>query len=140
MPDKLVTVMAFSTLWEAEMARSRLQAEGVPTFLKDGYTINMDWLLSNALGGVKVQVAEGELTRARQILSTPFEVDVRDEGTSECLIKCPRCGNENIQYRVSGRRWTFLTWVLCGIPLIWPRKRLFCGKCGYTWNDNYNPE
>lgn len=135
MSGKLVTIRAFSTLWEAEMARSRLDAEGVPAFVKDGHTINMNWLYSNALGGVKVQVAERELEKARQILSAPFEVEVRDEGAEGCLIECPRCGNENIHYRVTGRRWTFLTWTLCGLPLIWPRKRLHCGRCGHSWND-----
>jgi len=135
MSEKLVTAMAFSTLWEADMARSRLEAEGITAFVKDGHTINMNWLYSNALGGVKVQVTQKDLKRAGEILSIPLGTDVRDEVDTGDSITCPRCENENIQYRVTGKRWIFLTWLLCGIPLIWPRKRLYCCKCGYAWND-----
>jgi hypothetical protein len=137
MDNNLVTVMACSTLWEAELAGSRLDSDGIYVFLKDGHTVNMNWLLSNAVGGVKVQVSEGDLEKAKEILSTPFTADLQSETEVETdttdLIVCPRCRNENIQYIVSNRRWTFLTWVLCGIPLFWPRKRLYCDRCGYRW-------
>ena len=133
MDEKLVTAMTFSTLWEAEIARSMLDSDGIPTYLKDGYTVNMNWLFSNAIGGVKVQVAEGDLESARAILSTPLIVDARDETDPGDFIVCPRCRNENIQYHIRSRRWTFLTWILCGVPLIWPRKRLYCSRCGYRW-------
>ena len=133
MDNNLVTVMACSTLWEAELAGSRLDSDGIYVFLKDGHTVNMNWLFSNAVGGVKVQVVEEDLTRAREILSTPFNVDARDETEAEDIVACPRCRNENIQYKISDRRLTFLTWVLFGIPLIWPRRSLFCDRCGYKW-------
>jgi hypothetical protein len=136
MDEKLVTAMAFSTLWEAELAGSRLDAEGIPVFLKDGHTVNMNWLFSNAVGGVKVQVGEGELKRAREILATHFTIDALDEADLEDVVECPRCRNENIKYEIGGRRWTFLTWALCGIPLLWPRKRLSCDRCGYRWRES----
>jgi DNA-directed RNA polymerase subunit M/transcription elongation factor TFIIS len=136
MDENLVTAMAFSTLWEAEMALSRLESEDIPAYLKDGHTVNMNWLLSNAVGGVKVQVADVDLKRAKKVLTTPLIVDVQEESDPEDVIVCPRCRNENIQYEISGRRWTFMTWVLCGIPLIWPRKRLYCSRCGYRWRDS----
>jgi hypothetical protein len=133
MEENLVTVMTFSTLWEAEMAASRLESEDVPAYLKDGETVNMNWLLSNAVGGVKVQVTNADLRKAKEILSAPVTVDAREEGETEDVIVCPRCKNEKIQYAIKGRRWTFLTWILFGIPLLWPRKRLFCSRCGYNW-------
>jgi hypothetical protein len=133
MEEKLVTAMTFSTLWEAEMALSRLVSEEIPAYLKDGETVNMNWLLSNAIGGVKVQVAEADLTRAREVLSTPCTSEEWEDYGSVDTVTCPRCKNQDIRYVVRGRRWTFLTWVLFGIPLLWPGKRLYCGKCGFKW-------
>lgn len=135
MEEKLVTVMTFSTLWEAEMAASKLESEDILVYLKDGDTVNMNWLLSNAVGGVKVQVAGGDLKKSKEILSIPITVDVSAEDNTEDVIACPRCLNENIQYEIRGRRWIFLTWALFGIPLLWPRKRLFCSRCGYWWRE-----
>jgi DNA-directed RNA polymerase subunit M/transcription elongation factor TFIIS len=95
----------------------------------------MNWLLSNAVGGVKVQVADIDLKKAKEVLSSPLTVDVWEESDPEDIILCPRCRNENIQYEIRGRRWTFLTWILCGFPLIWPRKKLSCSRCGYRWRE-----
>ena len=135
MGEKLVTAKSFSTLWEAEMAASRLESEGISAYLKDGETVNMNWLLSNALGGVKVQVSDSQLTKAREVLSTPMAVDGPETEIQESDVVCPRCRNGNIQFRIRGRRWTFLTWILFGIPLLWPGKRFFCERCGYLWRE-----
>ena len=140
MDEKLVTVMTFSTLWEAEIAGSRLYSEGVPVYLKDGHTVNMNWLFSNAVGGVKVQVADVDFKKANEILSNPLIVDTHEEDLSDDVIVCPRCQNENIQYEIRGRRWTFLTWILFGIPLLWPRKRLSCNRCGYKWRETVSSD
>ena len=136
MSDEYTTAVAFSTLWEAEVAKSKLEAEGISAFLKDGHTVNMNWLFSNALGGVKVQVANEDLIGAREILSDIFNLDTHEEADTGDTAPCPRCGNENTKYQIS-KRWTFLTWVLCGIPLIWPRKNLSCNRCGYAWKDDH---
>jgi hypothetical protein len=51
------------------VAQSRLEAEGFHVYLADEQTVNMDWLLANAIGGIKLQVAEHDATRAHQILA-----------------------------------------------------------------------
>ncbi len=69
MPDKLLTVASFSTPTEAEIVRSRLDLEGVRSFLSDETLVGMNWILGNAVGGVKVQVADSDFARAMEILS-----------------------------------------------------------------------
>src|SRR5947207_2122739 len=54
---RLVTVAALSTSPQAHACKLRLEAGGVRAYLADDNLIAMDWLLSNAIGGVKVQVA-----------------------------------------------------------------------------------
>jgi DNA-directed RNA polymerase subunit M/transcription elongation factor TFIIS len=135
MDEKLVTALAFSTLWEAEIARSKLDSDGISAYLKDGHTVNMNWLFSNAIGGVKVQVVEGDLMKAREILSAPLTVDAPEETDPEDVVICPRCRNENIGYEIRGRRWSYLTWLLFTVPLVWPGRKLSCNRCGYKWRE-----
>lgn len=47
--SSLVTVARYSFPHEAYIAKSSSEAEGIPVFVADEYTINMEWLYSNAL-------------------------------------------------------------------------------------------
>ena len=46
----LKTIATYSFPYEAQIARARLDSEGIPAFVADEQTINMQWLYSNALG------------------------------------------------------------------------------------------
>lgn len=63
-----VTIRRYSLPFEAHLDRSRLESEGIGAFVADEHTVNMQWMLSNAIGGVRLQVQEDDLYRARQIL------------------------------------------------------------------------
>jgi hypothetical protein len=67
-PEPMVTVARCNLLAEAHAMRMHLEAAGIPVFLADELTVAMDWLLSNAIGGVKVQVPEQYAERAAQLL------------------------------------------------------------------------
>ena len=54
--DELVTVAAYDDAVSAGLALNRLNEAGLPAVLSDENTVAMDWLLSNAIGGIKVQV------------------------------------------------------------------------------------
>jgi hypothetical protein len=82
-PENLVTVAKCSLPGEAHAIRVRLESEGIPVFLFDEFTIAMDWLLSNAIGGVKVQVSDYDLERAREILGIVEEQADNEQQTSE---------------------------------------------------------
>ncbi len=76
-PESLVTLIKCSLPGEAHAIRVRLESEDIPVFLFDEFTVTMDWLLSNAIGGVKVQVPEPYLERARAILGIVEEEQER---------------------------------------------------------------
>jgi len=67
--ENFVTVASCSTSPEAHAIRCHLEAAGITVFLADEFLVTMDWLLSNAVGGIKVQVPESEAERARQVLA-----------------------------------------------------------------------
>ncbi|MEX0606231.1 MAG: DUF2007 domain-containing protein [Marinobacter sp.] len=64
-----VTLGRYSMPLEAHLDRSRLESEGIDAFVADEHTVNMQWMLSNAIGGVRLQVQEDDLYRARRILA-----------------------------------------------------------------------
>ena len=72
-------VRTFRFAHEAELARSILEQEGVTAIVADANTIEMDWMLSNAIGFTKLQVPAAQLVYARQILSSHDELIRQEE-------------------------------------------------------------
>lgn len=64
-----VTVARYSLPFEAHVARARLESEGIHAMVVDEHTINMQWLYSDAMGGVRLQVDEDDMYRAQAVLS-----------------------------------------------------------------------
>ena len=69
--SKMTTVRIYANLPEAQVAQSRLDSEGIPTFLKNEFTLLMQPLWSQAMGGVELQVPQEFLAEAREILDLP---------------------------------------------------------------------
>ena len=78
-----MTLTKCSLPGEAHAIRMRLESEGIPVFLFDEFTITMDWLLSNAIGGIKIQIPDHELARAQQILGLMEEDEEEVEAQKE---------------------------------------------------------
>ncbi len=136
----LVTVATFSFPHEAHFAKMRLDAEGIPAFIADEHTINMQWLYSNAMGGVRLQVPAQFADDALRLLDEPDDFDPAEfEEAAEQAPevepepeRCSRCGGTLGEPQPTGRRSAFLTWLLIGLPL-WPlRKHRSCSACGTT--------
>lgn len=131
MSDLLATVGTYSFPAEAHIARTKLEAEGIYAVVQDEYTIGMNWLYSGALGGVKVLVPEPELARARRILG---EAEPDAAASSRAPWgRCPKCGEAEIKYQAQGRLGTLLTYLLLGLPLLFPKRELCCRSCGFCW-------
>ena len=65
--DDLVTVATFPNTAEAELAKERLELEGVSAFVVGGVTAHVMPFLSHG-GAVVLQVASEDLEQAREIL------------------------------------------------------------------------
>src|SRR5262245_49182373 len=55
---RLVTIATFDQPAQARLAKNALDEAGIQSMVSDENLVAMDWLLSNAVGGVKVQVWE----------------------------------------------------------------------------------
>jgi hypothetical protein len=66
--DELVTVAAFPDVAEAELAKERLELEGILAFVIDAQAAGVMPYLAGAMGGVRVQVEPKDVERAKEIL------------------------------------------------------------------------
>lgn len=92
MSGNLKIVAAYSTPIEANIARNRLEAAGVEAFLGDDQTVGWLWHLGTALHGVKVLVAESDLSRAAEILEKLQKPEFAGEPPPPW--SCPECAAE----------------------------------------------
>jgi hypothetical protein len=76
--DEYITVATFDKTTDAHIAMGRLAAEGIRTLLFDDNMVQMDWLYSIALGGIKLRVARADESLARRILITDYSRDLDD--------------------------------------------------------------
>lgn len=152
MTENLVTIASFRDLYDAQLAKIRLESAGLEWFFADEATVHADWLYSNAIGGIKLQVRKADVQRALDVLAR----DSIDEDFAEKAIQeevessvCPRCGSENIAYysRPEAAVTLFLLlaiipcvitisyvfWFFALLPLLLPESKWGCEDCRHTW-------
>ena len=135
----LVKVASFSFPFEAQIARARLESEGIPASVADEHTINMQWLYSDALGGVKLMVPPAFAEQAVEILAEDRSAALVVQ-KGEDKQRCHSCGSLNTEFFVKGRRPAFLVFLFLHFPL-WPFKRqVKCDDCGVVSNYNNRPK
>ncbi len=81
MPGELITIGSYTTAIEANLVKSLLEAFGIQAVLADHHSINANWSLSHALGGVKVRVLESDAEAARELIRP--EADWHDDQESD---------------------------------------------------------
>jgi hypothetical protein len=66
---KFVLLCSFDNYIPAHIALGRLKEEYINCYLQDEYSVTIDPFLSNAMGGIKLMVAETQAERAWEILN-----------------------------------------------------------------------
>ena len=52
---------------DAYLLRARLEGSGITAYVRDENLVTLDWLYSNAVGGVKVDVMDEDYERALEV-------------------------------------------------------------------------
>lgn len=110
------------------MMLQRLEEEGIKAYLKDEYTVTIDPILSNAIGGIKLMIYEDQLERATELINS-FEQAYKE------AVVCPQCQSTNIHYITQGNNVTnwftaLATWLFASYALS-VKKVYQCSDCGY---------
>src|SRR3954452_6649616 len=87
---EFIPVQSFNNYVEAHIAMGNLQQQHINCWLKDEYTVTIDPILANAVGGIKLMVAKVQVPRAIEILKAAA-------GNIKQQYACPHCGNRDIQ-------------------------------------------
>lgn len=93
MNDNYILLDVFEFSAEAQIAKSKFEAEGIRTLFMDEKTIDSDPLISQAIGGVKLFVHKDDQVKAKKMYS-----EIRNYFTDENNnpIYCPNCATHKI--------------------------------------------
>lgn len=140
-----ITIMTFTYPHESYVIRGALESASIETFLKDELTIHVDNFLSNAIGGIRLQVPKDKANEAKQFLRDGGYLDYPDVIDSEPQkIKvfniskvnssiCPFCQSENIGEKKIPTIWIVLSFFLLYLPLPIFKRNYYCFDCEKEW-------
>jgi len=113
------TISSHTFVDEAQIAASLLEARGIRCLLRDENTVTLNWLYANAIGGVRIAVADEDAESAREILEHAVVDGLQPH--------CPACGTGK-QLRL---RLGILTAIGMYVGFILPgeRARYHCPQC-----------
>jgi DNA-directed RNA polymerase subunit M/transcription elongation factor TFIIS len=122
-----VTIRTFQNYFTAHIFLTRMKSAGIECFLKDEFTVTVDPILSNAVGGIKLVVRKEDESTAN-ILLEEFDETYRQNAI------CPKCGSKTIQLvpkqTTVNIATAILTW-LFGSYAISAKNVYQCSSCKY---------
>ena len=91
--NSLITIESYELSYQAQLARAELAAAGIPSWLADETLVSMDWFISNAVGGIKLQVSSEDADAAREILFAIKDKAKQREEMSKDVVVVFRCSS-----------------------------------------------
>jgi DNA-directed RNA polymerase subunit RPC12/RpoP len=124
---EFVTIRTFQNYFTAHILLGRFRDSGIECFLKDEFTVTVDPILSNAVGGIKLIVKKEDEEEANLLLQQ-FDESYRQSAV------CPKCGSKTIELvpkkTTANIATAILTW-LFGSYAISVKNVYQCSSCGY---------
>ena len=131
-PDRPTAIAAFRSTGEAEAARSALDAAGIYAYLIDAELVRLNWLYTQAIGGIKVVVRYEDSDRALDVLKGLWPESTEPPATEEMIVaepaappSCPECGSKNAQKLPRVMIFLFVSVVLLGAGVALGHQELF---------------
>ncbi len=132
----LVTLRTYINPIDAELARTQLDLAGIEAAVQDQHLVSIQWLYSNAIGGVKVKVDEEDLSAAREILDQENSAALADLPESEFSLAdgdlCPVCESSAVHHSRVQRNAAAVS-LATGLPFLAWRRHWVCENCGHSW-------
>ena len=135
MSEELVTIKTFFYDHETLFYEPLLKSAGIDYLLKDQKTVAIDPLISNAIGGIKLQVKRSDVQRAaavineiernRSIVESEHEINVDGKKFRKILEECPKCSSEETyMQRVPVLKLILYTFI---------KRTHYCTACKHQW-------
>jgi hypothetical protein len=134
--DSLITIRQFRDLPAALLAKGALESAGIQCFLADDITIRMDWLWSNALGGIRLCVNSSDAQVAAELLDQGIPERFEVAGSGEYKQpRCPKCQSLNISFEDLNKPVAYAG-IFFNVPIPLSRRRWKCDACGNVWQES----
>lgn len=145
----LVTVARFRQGLEANLVRGLLENERIPTVVTNEHLVGINWLYSDAIGGVEVKVEADQVDAALSVLDAALDesedaLDAHADADVAERSTCLECGSTKVA-RSSGF-WVkafgsmlillvsamMIPFMILALPVLGRSRRQRCLKCGQT--------
>ncbi|MBF9239078.1 DUF2007 domain-containing protein [Hymenobacter sp. BT683] len=142
-PDSVVFLESYYEPMAANLARTRLEAAGIPCFLSNENLVSLMPLYSPITGGVRLHVRQADAEAALEILQAvpvplatgPDEASFAADAPDPVAPRCPKCGSPDVAYGPATRNtyglWSGLLSILLRYPV--RGKRHHCFHCGHEF-------
>lgn len=117
-------IRSYSTVIEAELARTKLESEDIECVLRDTHLLNTNMLLSSAIGGVKLDVKSEDVLRAQEVLN---DVIIEQK-------KCEKCGSTDVVQKKPAWKLSFLVFLATQFPIPFRRTKYQCQNCHHEFS------
>lgn len=136
MADAIVTLWKYRDLPEALIARAKLEAEGIECYLADENIVRLNWFLSNAIGGMRLQLLQENAGVAMEVLGQDIPVSFNAEEIGEEYVqpRCLKCNSLDVKFEEYSGLSLAILWLL-SVPIPVRRNRWKCEDCSFKWKE-----
>ncbi|MBN2729866.1 MAG: DUF2007 domain-containing protein [Bacteroidales bacterium] len=122
---KVIRIRSFTDSIEANIAKAKLQADGIACFLtNENFSVLQPGLSGQMTGSIDLMINEEDLEKAKEILDDIVEDD---------SYKCPHCGSDKVIIRYGknavSRFLLVLGSIFMGAPIRQSTNEYFCRSC-----------
>ena len=136
MSESFTTVATFDNSIDAHIAKTKLDSEGIDSYIFDENIVSVYPLYNLTVGGIKLRTRSEDAKKAQAVLNIVREAPFTDDKNR--AIHCPKCGSEKIYggfitIRSLKTIVGFILSLFTGTPPIINETKLKCKNCGYEF-------
>ena len=102
MQANIIVLESYYEPLAAHLARTKLEAAGIPCFLTNENLVSLNRMYSPVAGGVRLHVYQRDAAQATEVLREPPVMQAVPGGLAEpaepTAAACPRCGSHDVSY------------------------------------------
>jgi len=138
---ELKTIKSFSDTFDANIVKARLESEGIECYLEHESVVNIAWMSSDAIGGLKLKVNENDYERAMNIINSGIDFNEADEFVQDEDVethngkRCPVCNSQAIIETVYPKVLSFFFSLFGFVSEKSYIKKDNCSNCGNKWKE-----
>jgi hypothetical protein len=103
--ENIIVLESYYEPLAAHLARTKLEAAGIPCFLTNENLVSLNRMYSPVAGGVRLHVYQRDAAQAAEVLREPPVMEASRGGLADpatngatTSVPCPRCGSADVSY------------------------------------------